>query len=123
MDKTSIVLKTDNRGRVRTPADRREVLLDEFERSSLPATKFSQLIGVRYQTFATWVQKRRQSRSALPEPGVPMRFAEAVLEADVPQKPPVVLRVMLPGDAAMELSRHEQMPLAAALIKALAAPC
>ena len=36
------------------PPQRREELLLEFERSGLPATKFAQLAGVRYQTFATW---------------------------------------------------------------------
>lgn len=123
MDKTSIVLKTDKRGRVRTPAHRRDALLDEFERSGLTAVKFSKLVGVRYQTFATWVQKRRQSQAATPKLGGPVRFAEAVLEAQASQKPSAVLRVVLPGGAAMELSHGRQAPLAAALLKALAAPC
>lgn len=33
MDKAALVLKSDGRGRVRRPADRRETLLDEYERS------------------------------------------------------------------------------------------
>ena len=123
MDKTSIVLKTDKRDRVRTPAHRRDALLNEFERSSLPAVKFSKLIGVRYQTFATWVQKRKQSQAATPKPGGSVSFAEAVLEAQAPHKPSAALRVVLPGGAAMELSHGRQMPLAAALLKALATPC
>ena len=45
MDTTSIILKTDSRGRVGVPAQLCVVLLHEFERS-----------GGRYQTFATWVQ-------------------------------------------------------------------
>ena len=44
------------------PPQRREELLLEFERSGLPATKFAQLAGVRYQTFATWVQKHKKRR-------------------------------------------------------------
>ena len=46
----SIILKTDSRGRVRMPPQRREELLMGFERSGLSATKFAQLAGVRYQT-------------------------------------------------------------------------
>ena len=46
------ILKTDSKGRVRMSADRRESLLDEFERSGLTAAKFSELAGINYQTFA-----------------------------------------------------------------------
>jgi hypothetical protein len=53
MDTSTIILKTDSRGRVLTPPERRAELLAEFERSGLPVTKFSALVGVRYQTFAT----------------------------------------------------------------------
>ena len=52
MDKTSIILKSDSRGRVRTPPERREALVAEFERSGLPATKFSALVGVRQRCQA-----------------------------------------------------------------------
>jgi hypothetical protein len=62
MDTTSIILKTDSRGRVRTPAQRRAQLLAEFERSGLLATKFAELVGVKYQTFCTWVQQQRKVR-------------------------------------------------------------
>ena len=54
------LLRTDTRGRVRTPAKRREELLDEFERSGIAATKFAALVGIKYQTFACWVQSKRQ---------------------------------------------------------------
>ena len=57
-----IVLKTDVLGRVKTPRARQEALLDEFERSSVSGLKFAALVGVNYQTFATWVQRRRRAR-------------------------------------------------------------
>ncbi len=57
-----VVLKQDVLGRVKTPAARREQLLDEFERSGLPGQKFAELTGIKYQTFATWAQKRRRQR-------------------------------------------------------------
>ena len=57
-----VVLKQDVLGRVKTPQARREELLDEFERSGLPGLKFAELAGIKYQTFATWAQKRRRQR-------------------------------------------------------------
>jgi hypothetical protein len=59
-----VVLKQDSVGRVRTPKVRREQLLDEFERSGLPGLKFAELAGIKYQTFATWAQKRRRQSGA-----------------------------------------------------------
>src|SRR5271170_4392738 len=55
-----VILKQDVLGRVKTPKARREQLLDEFERSGLPGQKFAELAGIKYQTFATWAQKRRR---------------------------------------------------------------
>ena len=46
------VLKTDVLGRVKTPPERREALLDEFEKSGMSGVKFAQFIGVKYQTWA-----------------------------------------------------------------------
>jgi hypothetical protein len=39
------LLKTDVLGRVRTPAARREQLLDEFERSGTSGQRFAELVG------------------------------------------------------------------------------
>ena len=60
-------------GRVQTSTAQREAVLDEFERSGLCGTKFAQVAGVNYHTFASWVQKRRRAtgaynRSNTPEP-------------------------------------------------------
>ena len=60
------VLKQDGMGRVKTPAARREQLLDEFERSGLSGTKFAAMAGVKYQTFALWAQRRRRQRGSTP---------------------------------------------------------
>ena len=57
-----VVLKQDVLGRVKTPKARREQLLDEFERSGLPGLKFAELVGIKYQTFATWAQRWRRQR-------------------------------------------------------------
>ena len=47
------VLKTDVLKRVRTPLERREALLEEFERGGVSGKKFAALVGVNYQTFAS----------------------------------------------------------------------
>lgn len=61
-----VILKADALGRVRTPALRREQLLDEFERTGMSGVQFAAFIGVKYQTFATWAQlRRRRSRHAV----------------------------------------------------------
>ena len=43
-----MILKTDKRGRVRLPPERREALLAEFDRSGLSLTRIAELAGVRY---------------------------------------------------------------------------
>ena len=57
-----VILKTDGRGRVRTPLAQREGLLDAFERSGLSGMKFAALHGVKYPSFANWVQQRKRRR-------------------------------------------------------------
>lgn len=57
------VLKTDVLGRVKTLRVRQETLLDEFERSGV---KFAALVGINYQTFATWAQRRRRELGKYP---------------------------------------------------------
>lgn len=74
-------------------AARREALLDEFERSGSSAMRFARLAGLKYSTFANWVQARRRKR-ALVRPsgcegrddegsaggGGPVRLFEALVE-------------------------------------------
>jgi hypothetical protein len=128
----AVILKQDVLGRVRRSACQRERLLDEFERSGLSGRKFAALAGVNYQTFATWAQRRRQQRGVYPvpkapaKPTTPMRWLEAVVtpahDAKVKTHPAgLVLR--LPGGAHLELREASQIPLAAALVRALEQPC
>jgi hypothetical protein len=72
MEATERILKQDAAGRVWTPPEQREAILDEFERSGLPATKFAAHVGVKYQTFVAWVQKRRQQRAGATTTGAEM---------------------------------------------------
>ena len=123
------LIKTDSRGRLRMSAERRTSLLDEFERSGLSGAKFAALMGLKYQTFASWMQKRRQQRGASAtgsaKPAEPMRWLEAVVEQAQSGAAGVGAAVVLqlPGGARVALTNVLQMELAAALLRALEKPC
>ena len=122
-DDGSKILKTDALGRVRTPAARREQLLDEFERSGVSGAKFAGLTGLKYQTFASWVQRRRRGPTARANtPGDPastVRWLEAVVGTVADNQKDPALPLHLPGGTCREISCAAQIPLAAALLRAL----
>lgn len=128
-----VVLKTDGRGRVRTPESRREALLDEFERSGLSGIKFAALYGVKYPSFANWVQRRKRQRmeatggnaegmESRPAAGAPVQWWEAVVGEDRGGPPGRTLLLHLPGGVRMEITNAAQVGLAVQLLGALAAP-
>ena len=123
-----VILKTNERGRVQTPAAWRESLLDEFERSGLSAAKFAALSGVKYQTFAAWALRRRRQRGAakpVTSNADSVRWLEAVVSAapspGETTTPGVLVR--LPGGVCVEVADGRQVALAAALVQALGRPC
>jgi hypothetical protein len=61
------MLKWDPVGRVSYRAQRREAILDEFERSGLKGAAFARLTGLQDQTFASWIQRRRHERGDYPK--------------------------------------------------------
>jgi transposase-like protein len=109
---------TDTKGRVRTSKEQRRVILGEFERSGVSAAQFAQRSGVKYSTFAAWVQRYRRTK----RPGLksPVRLLEAVV-AQAPLTP--ALLVQLPGGARLEIREASQVALVAALVRALEKPC
>jgi len=126
------ILKIDARGRVRVPVERREALLDEFEKSGLSGKKFAQLVGIKHQTFATWATKRRKQRGTIrvrgtrpqesPAPVPRLQWVEAVVEKDAVAtgQRREALSVHLPGGARLEIGDGRQVGLAAELLRALA---
>jgi len=122
------ILKSDTLGRVRTPRERREALLEEFEKSGMSGAKFAEFIGVKYQTFASWRQQRRKNaaraalRQSAPATGSPLRWVEALLEgpAACAGRSVAALQVHLPGGARVEIADRAQAELAAELLRALA---
>jgi transposase-like protein len=107
----------DTRGRVRVTQEQRQVILAELARSGASLPKFAQRTGLKYSTLAAWVARaRRAKRSSGPSP---VRLLEAVVSPPTP----LALQVQLPGGARLEIQETNQVPLAAALVHALAKPC
>lgn len=133
------VLKTDVLGRVKTSRAQRERLLDEFERSGLSGTKFAAVAGVNYQTFASWMQKRRQATGAyskvapLNEPtstnrpelhptNPALQWMEAIVVEDKEQNEmndSCSMKLYLPGGMRVEVSHTQQITLVVELIAQL----
>ena len=109
----------DSKGRLRTSKEQRRVILAEFERSGISAVAFAKRTGLKYSTFAAWVQRYRRTKRPLKKS--PLRLFEAV--AAQPASVVVALQVQLPGGARLEISEASQIPLAAALIGALEKSC
>lgn len=108
----------DTRGRVRTSKAQRRVILARFESSGMSAAQFARQTGLKYSTFALWVQRYRRTKR--PERKSPLRLLEAVVTAS-PSKS--ALLVQLPYGARLEISEAGQVPLVAALLRALEQPC
>jgi transposase-like protein len=108
----------DTKGRVRTSREQRRVILAKFEHSGLSAVQFARQTGLKYSTFAAWVHRHRRTKR--PGRRSPMRLLEAVV---APAPLITALRVELPGGARLEIREAGQIPLAAALVRALEQPC
>ena len=141
-DDPTTILKRDVLGRVTITKAQREALLDQFERSGLMGKPFAKLVGLNYQTFACWIQKRRRARGdystdgaakvlsagAVKAPGS-LRLIEAVatpfhatLRGD-PVRGAEPLELILPGGAKLLVASSAQVALAAQLIHSLRTPC
>ena len=120
-------------GRVRVPRARREMLLDEWERSGGSAAQFAGYVGIKYSTLANWIQKRRKQarlKNALVKTGkgvedlpkVNGRWVEAVVEKESePKAQESSLRVYFTAGAYCQISNPRQAGLAAELIGRLGA--
>lgn len=112
------VMKTDERGRVLVPVERREALLDEFEKSGMSGAKFARLAGIKYATFANWVQGRRKRRTEGAAEESPIRLLEAVLEDRGAAG--AGLLIELPGGGRVRVESPLQLRLAAELLSMMA---
>jgi transposase-like protein len=134
-DNQENLLQSDTRGRVRISRERREALLDEYEKSGLSGARFARLTGIAYSSFAAWRQQRRKARAgrlrinaAVPMGAIesdqtqtPIHFLEASVESGNAVDShraalPADLIVELPGGARMQIGSPMQLRLAAELI-------
>lgn len=122
------LIRTDVLGRLHRTREQRERILDEYERSGLSGPKFAALCGVKYQTFASWLQSRKRQRNASPKRRPERKAAPRVqwIEASVPPTAPSAvtgLLLQLPGGVRAQISNPHHIALAAALVRALEKPC
>lgn len=142
-DQTTL-LKQDVLGRVTLTRDKREALLNEFERSGMKGRPFARMAGVNYQTFASWIQKRRRARgdyqkmAAMQKTALqrPLRTAQPngkttaclqLVEVALPSSSvtpstpvaPAALELLLPGGARLHLHDASQAELADHLLRHL----
>jgi len=121
MERGSEILKIDEAGRVRTPPEKREALLAEFERSGMTGAQFARFSGVRYPTFMNWLQKRRkeagQNEQMAAARGDHPRWLEARVEGEVSKSEHIV--VEMGGGIRMLVGSHAQAALAGELLRAM----
>jgi hypothetical protein len=121
------ILSQDARGRVLVSRERREALLEEYDRSGMSGVKFAQYVGIKYSTLASWLQKRRRRRdrekmlleaSTDTEAGKSNGgWIEAVLEnGSQPGTPAGGLRIHFAGGAYCQISSAGEAALAAELL-------
>ena len=106
--------KRDRVGRKITPATRREELVGAWQRSGLTQAEFARREGVRYPTFASWVQQQRARNGAVKPGGPKLRFDEVQLPASQARG----LEARLPDGTTLQAERVEEL---VALIRALRA--
>ena len=73
--------RRDRLGRKITPAARREELVAAWRQSGQTQAAFARREGVRYSTFASWVQQARQRSEPAPSRAPKVRFAEVQVPA------------------------------------------
>jgi hypothetical protein len=122
--------RTDLRRQIRISRKKREALLAQFDQSGLSGSKFAKQEGIKYTTFAYWLQKRRRQRSKtiLPPKSTPgtrhkVCWLEAVVDGSPKREPlklaTATLIVHGPGGVRLELSDEKQVKLAAHLLREL----
>lgn len=123
MHESSLILKQDVMGRVRSTAERRLAVVAEFRRSGLSGYRFARLAGIKYPTLMAWV--RRDGGSPPVVRKASMNSGPILVEAVVggPAGTVSPLLVHVGGGVRLELTDASQLVLAAQLIRTLQRPC
>ena len=119
-----IVLKADRLGRVTMPVARRELILDRFEASGMSGQAFAKQIGVKYPTFANWVQKRRRARGGYANEDrkpvkAPLALVEAIVEEPTGTESTCLLEVESASGIKLRVKDTQTGKLAVEFLKML----
>jgi len=119
----NVPVTVDSRGRVRASKEQRKLILAEFERSGMSASRFAKRTGLKYSTLAGWLQRYRRTKPQAQARQV--RLLEAVVEPaqKTSGQNPAVLVLHLPGGVRLEVADERQAALAAGLLRSLAKSC
>src|SRR5258708_39511906 len=126
------ILSQDAQGRVLVSRERRESLLEEYDRSGMSGVKFAQYVAIKYSTLGYWLQsrgRRRQREKSWIKAGTDTEGArnngawiEAVVEnGSQPRVPIGALRIYFAGGAYCQISSATEAALAAELLGGLGA--
>jgi transposase-like protein len=66
----SVPVTMDTKGRVRTSKEQRCDILAAFERGGVSAVEFAKENGIKYSTFAGWLQCYRRAKQLPPPPQI-----------------------------------------------------
>ena len=113
-----VLVQTDSKGRLRVSKEQRKAVLAKFQQSGMSAAGFAAVAGIKYSTFAGWLQRYRAKPKAARRR---LRLLEAVVDPSQSQEQASehVLRVHLPGQVRIEVSSLAQVPLVTELIRGL----
>ena len=121
------ILGRDAQGRVLVSRERRELLLEQYDRSGMSGVKFAEYIGIKYSTLAYWLQSRRRKREReklLLKAGTDTEpsksnggWIEAVVEnGSQPRVQGGALRIYFAGGAYCQISSAAEAALVAELL-------
>jgi hypothetical protein len=128
------ILRKDSIGRVVVTRERRAALLEEFDRSGMSGAQFAKWAGIKYQTFAYWLQQRRKERRSKEgapiksrgEPGPEVRWLEAVVAGQEKTEPgqgatKTALVLHGPGGVWWKIEHEDHARLTAEVLRHLGA--
>lgn len=127
---SSGLIKSDCLGRIHVSKEHREKLLDAFDSSGMSGVKFAAHYGIKYTTFASWIQKRRRERNEYPgaSPKAPSRLLDSLAEVTLAEPTPSMVSELsstslvtlkFPNGSTLDIGNPEQARIAAALLNNL----